>query len=164
MSKHLYMVCFYQSYICCISLRTNIGNHTIQSTGWRKGQFMRSSDFLFIYKWNEVQKGERKHLHIMRSHVHMWDLAKFTLISLWTKPYERTGFSLNTYAFYVKFFLKTKRRRSDPVLWQKPLYQQKCQRGIEATQTTPQKSSIKQQLRTDLRQSVVVTTATQLCG
>ena len=37
---------------------------------------------------------------------------------------------------------KTKRRRSDPVLWQKPLYQQKCQRGKVATQTTPQKSSI----------------------
>ena len=49
---------------------------------------------------------------------------------------------------------ETKRRRSDPVLWQKPLYQQKCQRGKVATQTTPQKSSIKQQLRTDLGRSV----------
>ena len=57
--------------------------------------------------------------------------------------------------------LKTKRRRSDPVLWQKPLYQQKCQRGKVTTQT-PQKSSIKQQLRTDLGRSVGVTTATQL--
>ena len=56
----------------------------------------------------------------------------------------------------------TKRRRSDPVLWQKPLYQQKCQRGKVTTQTTPQKSSIKQQLRTDLGRSVGVTTATQL--
>ena len=58
--------------------------------------------------------------------------------------------------------LRTKRRRSDPVLWQKPLYQQKCQRDKVTTQTTPQKSSIKQQLRTDLGRSVGVTTATQL--
>ena len=56
---------------------------------------------------------------------------------------------------------KRKRRRSDPVLWQKPLHQQKCQKG-KVTQTTPQKSSIKQQLRTDLGRSVGVTTATQL--
>ena len=34
---------------------------------------------------------------------------------------------------------KTKRRRSDPVLWQKPLHQQKCQKGKVTTQTTPQK-------------------------
>ena len=43
--------------------------------------------------------------------------------------------------------LKTKRRRSDPVLWQMPLHQQKCQKGNVTTQKTPQKSSIKQQLR-----------------
>ena len=43
---------------------------------------------------------------------------------------------------------KTKRRRSDPVLWQKPLHEQKCQKGKVTTQTTPQKSSIKQRLRT----------------
>ena len=57
---------------------------------------------------------------------------------------------------------KTKRRRSDSVIWQKPLHQQKCQKGKVTTQTTPQKSSIKQQLRTDLGRSVGVTTATQL--
>ena len=61
-----------------------------------------------------------------------------------------------------KYVIKTKRRRSDPVLWQKPLHQQKCQRGKVTTQTTPQKSSIKQQLRTDLGRSVGVTTDTQL--
>ena len=44
----------------------------------------------------------------------------------------------------------------------KALYQQKCQRGKVTTQTTPQKSSIKQQLRTDLGRSVGVTTVTQL--
>ena len=55
-----------------------------------------------------------------------------------------------------------KRRRSDPVLWQKPLHQQRSQKGKVTTQTTPQKSSIKQQLRTDLGRSVGVTTATQL--
>ena len=51
---------------------------------------------------------------------------------------------------------------SDPVLLQKPLHQQKCKKSKVTTQTTPQKSSIKQRLRTDLGRSVGVTTATQL--
>ena len=55
-----------------------------------------------------------------------------------------------------------KRKRSDSVLWQKPPHQQKCQKGKVTTQTTPQKSSITQRLRTDLGRSVGVTTATQL--
>ena len=63
---------------------------------------------------------------------------------------------------YVFNIFKTKRRRSDPVLWQKPLHQQKCQKGKVTTQTTPQKSSIKQQLRSDLGRSVGVTAATKL--
>ena len=58
--------------------------------------------------------------------------------------------------------IKRKRKRSDSVLWQKPLHQQKCQKGKVTTQTTPQKSSIIQRLRTDLGRSVEVTTATQL--
>ena len=56
--------------------------------------------------------------------------------------------------------LKRKRKRSDPVLWQKPLHQQKCRKGKVTTQTTPQKSSTKQRLRTDLGRSVGVTKAT----
>ena len=44
----------------------------------------------------------------------------------------------------------------------KPLHQQKCQKGKATTQTTSQKSSIKQRLQTDLGRSVGVTTATQL--
>ena len=60
------------------------------------------------------------------------------------------------------FYIKRKRKRSDSILWQKPLHQQKCQKGKVTTQTTPQKSSIKQRLRTDLGRSVGVTTATQL--
>ena len=59
-------------------------------------------------------------------------------------------------------FVEKKRKRSDSVLWQKPLHQQKCQKGKVTTQTTPQKSSIKQRLRTDLGRSVGVTKATQL--
>ena len=46
-----------------------------------------------------------------------------------------------------EIFVKTKRRRSDPVLWQKPLHQKKCQKGKVTRQTTPQKNSITQQLR-----------------
>ena len=42
------------------------------------------------------------------------------------------------------------------------LQQQKCQKGKLTTQTTPQKSSITQRLRTDLGRSYGVTTATQL--
>ena len=39
--------------------------------------------------------------------------------------------------------LQGQKRRSDSVLWQKPLHPQKCQKGKLTTQTTPQKSSIK---------------------
>ena len=62
----------------------------------------------------------------------------------------------------IRLSPKRKRERSDSVLWQKPLHQQKCQKGKVTTQTTPQKSSITQRLRTDLGWSVGVTTATQL--
>ena len=51
---------------------------------------------------------------------------------------------------------KRKRKRSDSVLWQKPLHQQKCQKGKVTTQTTPQKSSIKQRLRTDTKFTINV--------
>ena len=61
-----------------------------------------------------------------------------------------------------KLIFKRKRKRSDSVLWQKPIYQQKCHKGKVTTQTTPQKSSITQRLQTDLGRSVGVTTATQL--
>ena len=57
---------------------------------------------------------------------------------------------------------REKRKRSDSVLWQKPLHQRKCRKGKVTTQTTPQNSSITQRLRTDLGRSVGVTTATQL--
>ena len=57
-------------------------------------------------------------------------------------------------------FPMRKRKRSDSVLWQKPLHQQKCQKGKVTTQTTSQKSSITLRLRTDLGRSVGVTTAT----
>ena len=57
---------------------------------------------------------------------------------------------------------KRKRKRSDSVPWQKPPHQQKCQKGKVTTQTTPQKSSIKQRLRTDPGRPAGVTTATQL--
>ena len=61
-----------------------------------------------------------------------------------------------------KINITRKRKRYDSVLWQKPLHQQKCIKGKVTTQTTPQKSSIKQRLRTDLGRSVGVTKATQL--
>ena len=68
----------------------------------------------------------------------------------------------NIYMWVPTYSFKRKRKRSDSVLWQKPLHQQKCQKGKVTTQTTPQKSSIKQRLQTDLGRSVGVTKATQL--
>ena len=38
---------------CCILLSTNIGNHTIQFTGWCKRQFMRFFDKFCLYM-NEI--------------------------------------------------------------------------------------------------------------
>ena len=45
----------------------------------------------------------------------------------------------NLHVAWSRGLLRTKRRRSDSVLWQKPLHPQKCQKGIVTTQTTPQK-------------------------
>ena len=55
---------------------------------------------------------------------------------------------------------KRKRRRSDSVLWQKPLCQQKLRKPMDNTKTPP-KTSITQRLRTDLGRSVGVTTVIQ---
>ena len=57
---------------------------------------------------------------------------------------------------------KRKRKRSDSVLWQKPLHQQKCQKGKVTTQTNATKKFDYTALRTDLGRSVGVTAATQL--
>ena len=76
--------------------------------------------------------------------------------------YKLQTFSVFKISLTLRIITKRKRKRSDSVLWQKPLHQQKCQKGKVTTQTTPQKSSIKQRLRTDLGRSVGVTKATQL--
>ena len=55
-----------------------------------------------------------------------------------------------------------KRKRSDSVLWQKPLHQQKSPKSNTTTQNTPPKTSITQRLRTDLGRSVGVTAVTPL--
>ena len=82
-----------------------------------------------------------------------WDQSFSELVIIF--PDYALRISLGTFSILHQYnpaiVLKTKRRRSDPVLWQKPLYQQKCQRGKVATQTTPQKSSIKQKIADRLR-------------
>ena len=55
----------------------------------------------------------------------------------------------------VKESKRRKRKRSDPVLWQNPPYQQKIRKPKDNTQTPP-KTSITQRLRTDLGRSVRV--------
>ena len=52
--------------------------------------------------------------------------------------------------------VRRKRRRSDPVIWQNPLYQQKIRKPKDNTQTPPN-TSITRWLRTDLGRSVGVT-------
>ena len=53
----------------------------------------------------------------------------------------------NIYRIKKCFSAKRKRRRSDLVLWQKPLYQQKIRKPMDKTKTPP-KTSITQRLRT----------------
>ena len=62
------------------------------------------------------------------------------------KIFSEKGFKwkfgpISRYLFWdpIGLILKEKRKRSDSVLWQKPLHQQKCQKGKVTTQTTPQK-------------------------
>ena len=57
-----------------------------------------------------------------------------------------------------------KRKRSDSMIPQKPLYQQKCQTGTVTNIKTPSKISTTQRLRTDLGRSVEVATVTNWCG
>ena len=58
---------------------------------------------------------------------------------------------------------KRKTKRSDSVLWQKPLHQQKNPKSKVTTKTLP-KTSITQRLRTDLGRSVGVTAASHPTG
>ena len=85
--------------------------------------------------------------------------ATLSLYSWRHTPKEyRNGYKI----YFMLMFVMGKRKRSDSVLWQKPLHQQKCQKGKVTTQTIPQKSLITQRLRNDLGWSAGVTTATQL--
>ena len=61
----------------------------------------------------------------------------------------------------LKTRTKGKIRRSDSVLWQKPLCQQKIRKAMDNTKIPP-KPSITQRFRTDLGRSVGVTTVIQL--
>ena len=87
-----------------------------------------------------------------------------TMWSLWALHVtQKTSLTCKRRIYaWLLYSPKRKRKRSDSVLWQKPLHQQKCQKGKMTTQTTPQKSSITEQLRTDLGRSVGVTKVTQL--
>ena len=58
--------------------------------------------------------------------------------------------------------MQKKRKRSESVLWQKPLHSQKNPKIIETIQKPPQETSIIQRLRTDLGRSVGVTAVTPL--
>ena len=86
---------------------------------------------------------------------------------LWYTPQKcqlcgKTSSNLFLFEIIILFFVLKTKRRSDSVLRQKPLHQQKCQKGKVTTQTTPQKGSSKRRLRTNLGRSVRVTTAIQL--
>ena len=89
--------------------------------------------------------------HVPECHV---TFGRGRLYNIWRKLYDKfiwwlsymhvayleSVCSIRAFNFVRKVVsLRTKRRRSDPVLWQKPLHQQKCQKGKATTQTTPQK-------------------------
>ena len=58
--------------------------------------------------------------------------------------------------------IKRKRKRSDSVLWPKPIHQQENPKNNVTTQKKPPRTSITRRLRTDLGGSVGVTTSTKL--
>ena len=145
---------------------------------------------LFLTKFREVSIEQlqrvrhAKRIRLLSGHLVLFHMglacirilwpSLLNLSCFWTLNLEQSSFlqfalvySVRLETFLCTDFVKEdekkrKRKRSDSVLWQKPLHQQKCQKGKVTTQTTPQKSSIKQRLRTDLGRSVGVTTATQL--
>ena len=114
-----------------------------------------------LYTNRNIQKAEWQHKHLPKTSITQ------RLCIDWGRPvWVTTGCVIQlvwlTSLQDPHLPTRRKRKRSDSVLWQKPLHQQKCQKGKVTTQTTPQKSSITQRLRTDLGRSVGVTTATQL--
>ena len=94
----------------------------------------------------------------------LWLFLTIQMLYHWTVRQDTRRPVDQIHVQIIKYiYKKHKRKRSDSVLWQKPIHQQKCQKGKVTTQTTQQKNfSITQQLRTDLGRSVGVTTATQL--
>ena len=91
----------------------------------------------------------------------VWYFWSWTMEVWLCKPIFPTRTVECTVQIWFMVFMR-KGKRSDSVLWQKPIDQQKRQKGKVTTQTTPQKSSITQRLRTDLGRSVGVTTAAEL--
>ena len=73
-----------------------------------------------------------------------------------------TLISKQNYSLAHQFNKKRKKKRSDSVLWQKPLHRQKNPKSNVTTQKRHQKTLITQRLRTDLGRSVGVMKATQL--
>ena len=63
---------------------------------------------------------------------------------------------------YMKHCGQEKMRRSDLVLWQKTIYQEKIKKKQSDNTKNVTKTSITQRLHTDLGRPVWVTTATQL--
>ena len=118
-----------------------------------------------IVLWKLFWRGVRNSKYLAGLPIDVDNVRKIASRLIWTRMLSSCPRDITYHAFILKSSTnghKRKRKRSDSVLWQKPLHQQKCQKGKATTQTTPQKSSIKQRLRTDLGRSVGVTTATQL--
>ena len=77
------------------------------------------------------------------------------------KPQGPHGGIANDTFFRWRLISWAKKKRSDSVLWQKPLHRKKNQTS-KVTIKTPPKSSITQRLQTELGRPDIVTTATQL--
>ena len=104
--------------------------------GWVVWIFIKTYLFITFLSWSLIYITQHS----------MTNIAQFLDV-------QKSNLELNIPIILEK---KRKRRRSDPVLWQNPLYQQKIRKPKDNTQTQP-KTSITQRLRTDLGRSVGVT-------
>ena len=142
-----------------ISVLIRSGIHTVFALNWKEKKI--ASQFNFTYRYiNDVLSIDNPDFENYLGQMYPAELdIKDTTESNTSSSYLDLLLSIESdgqlrTSLYDKrddfnFHITRKRKRSDSVLWQKPLHQHKCQKGKVTTQTTPQKSSIKQRLRTD---------------
>ena len=136
--------------------------HNLDKGNIEKGWPFHIEVCICLYNTGERSKPEKKDNNkVTRVVTRQRSSPRGNQIKIATFPKCHSKFMVKNYGLSWKVFsqgilIKRKRRRSDPVLWQNPLYQQKIRKPKDNTQTPP-KTSITQRLRTDLGRSVGVT-------